>query len=207
MGVGDEVPPAIEQLGAKLALLSVEDLSWGNLSRFDAIVTGVRAYERREDLRSNNARLLDYVHNGGTLIVQYNKFEFNQAQYGPYPVKVGQDRVTDESSPVTVLAPSHPVFNVPNKITGAAWQGWVQERGLYFLGERDPRYVDLLQLEDPFPNNKGQKRGALVEAVYGKGRWIYVGLGLWRQLPAGTDGAYQLLANLISLGKTPPAAQ
>jgi LmbE family N-acetylglucosaminyl deacetylase len=201
MGVGDEVPPAIEQLGAKLELLGPDDLAWGNLSRFDAIVTGVRAYERRADLRANNNRLLEYVRNGGTLIVQYNKFEFNEAQYGPYPAKVSQNRVTDENSPVTVLAPNDPAMTFPNRIGESAWKGWVQERGLYFLGDRDPRYRDLVQLEDPFPYNKGPKTGALVEAVYGKGHWVYVGLGLWRQLPAGVDGAYQILANLISLGK------
>ena len=106
MGVGDEVPPAIEQLGAKVELIGADDLAWGNLSRFDTIVTGVRAYERRGDLRANNSRLLDYVKNGGTLIVQYNKFEFNEAQYGPYPAKVSNDRVTDEHAPVTILRPA-----------------------------------------------------------------------------------------------------
>jgi len=203
MGVGDQVPPAIEQLGMKVEMISADDLAWGDLSRFDAIVTGVRAYERRDDLRANNSRLLDYVFKGGTLIVQYNKFEFNDAQYGPYPAKVGQDRVTDEHAPVQVLDPHNPIFTTPNEIGETAWKNWVQERGLYFLGEKDSRYRDLVQLEDPFPFNKGVKRGALVEAQFGKGRWIYVGLGLWRQLPAGTDGAYQLLANLISLGKQP----
>jgi hypothetical protein len=199
-GVGDEVPPAIEQLGVKLEMIGADDLAWGNLSRFGAIVTGVRAYERRDDLRANNTRLMDYVHDGGTLIVQYNKLEFNQAQYGPYPAQVGRGRVTDETAPVNVLAPTDPVFNNPNKISDAAWKGWVQERGLYFLGEKDSRYRDLVSLEDPFPLNSGEKLGALVEASYGKGRWVYVGLGLWRELPAGVDGAYQLLANLISLG-------
>jgi LmbE family N-acetylglucosaminyl deacetylase len=203
MGVGDQVPPAIEQLGAKVQLLSPDDLAWGDLSRFDAIVTGVRAYERRDDLRANNSRLLEYVFNGGTAIVQYNKFEFNDAQYGPYPAKVSADRVTDEHSPVAVVAPRDPLMTTPNEINQATWQNWVQERGLYFLGERDSRYHDVIQLDENFTYNKGAKTGALVEATYGKGRWVYVGLGLWRQLPAGTDGAYQLLANLISLGKAP----
>jgi len=203
MGVGDEVPPAIEQLGARLELLGPDDLAWGNLSRFDAIVTGVRAYERRDDLRANNSRLLEYVRNGGVAIVQYNKFEFNQAQYGPYPANVSQNRITDENSPVRVLAPDDPLLNFPNRIGDAAWKGWVQDRGLYFLGERDPQYHDLVELEDPFPYNRGPKTGALVEATYGRGRWVYVGLALWRQLPAGVDGAYQILANLISLGKAP----
>jgi hypothetical protein len=210
MGVGDQVPSAIEQLGAKVELLGAEDLAWGNLSRFDAIVTGVRAYERRNDLRANNNRLLEYVNNGGTLIVQYNKFEFNDAQYGPYPARVSNDRVTDEHAPIKVLAEADPLLNAPNRISEDTWNGWVQERGLYFLGaDHDSRYRDLLELEDPFDYNKGPKRGSLVEATYGKGRWVYVGLGLWRELPAGVDGAYQLLANLVSLGKTtalPPPA-
>jgi hypothetical protein len=207
MGVGDQVPSAIEQLGAKVDMISAEDLAWGNLAKFDTIVTGVRAYERRNDLRVNNSRLLEYVRNGGTLIVQYNKFEFNETQYGPYAAKVSNDRVTDEHAPVAVLAAADPILNTPNKIAEASWNGWVQERGLYFLdADHDSRYQDLLQIEDPFPFNKGAKRGALVEAGYGKGRWVYVGLGLWRELPAGVDGAYQLLANLISLGKPMPAA-
>jgi LmbE family N-acetylglucosaminyl deacetylase len=199
MGVGDEVPQAITQLGARVELLSSDDLAWGDLSRFPVIVAGVRAYERRGDLRANNSRLLDYVRNGGRLVVQYNKLEFNEAQYGPHPAQVSQDRVTDENAKVTILAPADPLFTTPNKIAETAWTGWVQERGLYFLGdEHDSRYRDLLEIEDPFPNNPGAKRGALVVANYGKGRWIYVGLALWRELPAGVDGAYQLLANLIS---------
>ncbi len=199
-GVGDAVPPAIEQLGARLEFIDADDLAWGDLSRFDVIVTGVRAYERRQDLRANNDRLLEYADNGGTVIVQYNKFEFNQAQYGPYPAVVSRNRVTDEAAPIRVLANDHPVFAWPNPVGPATWDQWVQERGLYFLGERDDRYADLVELEDTFEYNPGLKRGALVEAQPGRGRWIYVGLGLWRQLPAGTTGAYALLANLLSLG-------
>ena len=201
MGVGDEMPAAIRQLGADVHLIDATELASGDLSRYNVIITGVRAYERRPDLRANNSRLLSYVRNGGVLLVNYNKQEFNQAQYGPFPVKVGQDRVTDENAPIQVLVPSHPIFNVPNRIHEDAWADWVQERGTYFLSERDPRYVDLVRLADPFPLNPGAKTGALVEAKYGKGRWIYIGLGLWRQLPAGTNGAYKLLANLLSLGK------
>ena len=210
MGVGDQVPPAIEQLGARVEFINADDLAWGNLSRFDAIVTGVRAYERRTDLRANNARLLDYVNNGGTVIVQYNKFEFNDAQYGPYPAKVSNDRVTDEHAPVKIALENDPLMNAPNRINDETWNGWVQERGLYFLNaDHDSRYKDLLEIADGFEFNPGVKKGALVEAQYGKGRWVYVGLGLWRELPAGVDGAYQLLANLVALGKTtnlrPPA--
>ena len=199
-GVGDAVPPAIEQLGARLEFIDADDLAWGDLSRFDVIVTGVRAYERRRDLRANNDRLLEYAGNGGTVVVQYNKFEFNQAQYGPYPAVVSRNRVTDEAAPIRILANDHPVFAWPNPIGPGTWDQWVQERGLYFLGERDDRYADLVELEDTFEYNPGLKRGALVEAQPGRGRWIYVGLGLWRQLPAGTTGAYALLANLLSLG-------
>jgi LmbE family N-acetylglucosaminyl deacetylase len=204
MGVGDEVPPALEQLGLSVDMLDADDLAWGDLSRYTTIITGVRAYERRDDLRANNSRLLDYVQKGGTLIVQYNKFEFNQAQYGPYPAKVSSDRVTDEFAPVHQLDRDSPLFYTPNRIDEGTWKNWVQERGLYFLGERDPRYKDLISLDESFAYNKGEKRGALVETQYGKGRWIYVGLGLWRELPAGVDGAYQLLANLVSLSAVPP---
>ncbi len=199
-GVGDEVPPAIEQLGARLEHITGDELRFGDLSRYDVIVTGVRAYERNLVLRANNDRLLEYVEAGGTLVVQYNKFEFNDAQYGPYPARVGRGRVTDEFAPVRIIAPDHPVFGYPNTISDATWSGWVQERGLYFLADRDRAYTDLVELSDTFPFNPGDKRGALVEARYGEGRWLYVGLGLWRQLPAGTPGAYQLLANLLSLG-------
>ncbi len=199
-GVGDAVPPAIEQLGARLEFIGSDELAWGDLDRFDVIVTGVRAYERREDLRANNDRLLEYVADGGTVIVQYNKFEFNQAQYGPHAAVVSRNRVTDEQAPVRILANDHPIFDWPNVIGAATWEDWVQERGLYFLGERDERYTDLVELEDTFEYNPGVKRGALVETESGAGRWIYLGLGLWRQLPAGTPGAYELLANLLSLG-------
>jgi hypothetical protein len=199
MGVGDQVPQAIEQLGAAVHLIGPDELAGGDLATYEVIVTGVRAYERRADLRANNHRLLSYAERGGTVLVQYNKFEFNEAQYGPFPAKVSANRVTDEKAPVDVLVPEHPVFNRPNKIAAGDWTGWVQERGLYFLGDRDPRYVDLVRLTDPFPFNPGPKTGALVEARVGKGRWVYIGLGLWRQLPAGTDGAYRLFANLLSL--------
>jgi LmbE family N-acetylglucosaminyl deacetylase len=201
MGVGDEVPAALEQLGVRLSMITPDELAWGDLSRYDVVMTGVRAYERRADLRAYNQRLLDYARAGGTVIVQYNKFEFNEAQYGPYPARVGRERVTDENAELRLLAPSHPVFNTPNAIGRADWAGWVQERGLYFLDDagRDPQFTDLIEFTDPFPNNPGPKRGALVEAKVGEGRWIYVGLGLWRQLPAGTDGAFRLMANLLSL--------
>ena len=203
VGVGDQVPAAIEQLGAKVVYIEQDELAWGDLSKFDVIVTGVRAYERRADLRAYNHRLLEYAERGGAVIVQYNKMEFNQAEYGPYPAKVSGNRVSDESVPVKVLAPANPVFVYPNKIGELAWANWVQERGLYFLGDKDAKYTDLVAMTDSFKDNPGEKLGSMVEAKVGKGRWIYLGLGLWRQLPAGTVGAYQLLANLISLSKAP----
>ncbi|HML15934.1 MAG TPA: hypothetical protein VK419_02865, partial [Bryobacteraceae bacterium] len=203
VGLGDQVPAAFEQLGAKVAYVEQDDLAWGDLSHYDVIITGVRAYERRADLRAYNHRLLEYAERGGTVIVQYNKMEFNQAEYGPYPAKVSGNRVSDETVPVKVLTPSNPLFLFPNKIGDTTWANWVQERGLYFLGDKDPKYIDLVAMTDSFKDNPGEKLGSFVEANIGKGRWIYLGLGLWRQLPAGTDGAYQLLANLISLSKAP----
>lgn len=214
MGVGDQVPQALDQLGLDFEELGPDDLAFAELSLFDVIVLGVRAYLNREDLRTHNRRLLDWVHKGGTLIVQYNKFEFNQASrrpdgnrrmepstFAPYPAKIGRGRVTDETSPIKILEPTHPLFTQPNQLNSQDWEEWVQERGLYFLGERDPNYTDLVSLEDPFKYNAGIKLGALVEARYGQGRWIYVGLGLWRQLPAGVPGAYRVLANLLSLSQ------
>jgi hypothetical protein len=210
MGSGDDVPVALRQLGAKVDMLDADQLAWGDLSRYQAIVIGVRAYEKRPDLVANNQRLLDYAAKGGTVIVQYNRPDrggFNDAQYGPYPAKVTMSRVTDEEGEVQILAGDDPVFHYPNEIGSNAWKGWVQERGTYFLDAQDPHYVDLVQVNEPFENNKGWKKGALVEATVGKGHWIYVGLGLWRQLAAGTDGAYELMANLISRGRLPGATE
>jgi len=201
MGVGDEVPAALEQLGVTLSMIAADELAWGDLSKYDVIMTGVRAYERRADLRAYNQRLIDYASAGGTVLVQYNKFEFNEAQFGPFPAKVGRERVTDENAEMKLVDPAHPVFNSPNRIGRADWTNWVQERGLYFLDSagRAPQYKDLIEFTEPFPYNQGSKSGALVEAKVGKGRWLYLGIGLWRQLPAGTDGAYRLMANLLSL--------
>jgi len=216
LGAGDEVPPAIQQLGLTPTMLSADDLAYGDLSRFSTIVTGIRAYQTRKDLRVNNQRLLDYARAGGHVVVQYNKFEFNRlsdapaeglsgggsaealSPFAPYPASVTYERVTLEDAPMNVLVPGHAFFNVPNRIGKADFDGWVQERGLYFLGAKDPHYVELLSSADPFPKNAGEKKGILVDAPVGKGTWTYVGLGLWRQLPAGTRGAYRILANLLS---------
>ncbi len=187
VGAGDQVPPAIEQLGAKVSFIDQDELAWGDLSKYGVIMTGVRAYEARKDLRAYNHRLLDYVERGGTVIVQYNKMEFNQAEYGPYPAKVSGNRVCDETVPVKVLTPTHPVFNYPNHIGVATWANWVQERGLYFLGEKDAKYVDLVSMVDSYKDNPGEKRGAFVEARSGKGRWIYFRPG---RLLASTAGRH-----------------
>ncbi len=171
------MPEAIEQLGAKLTFIDQDELAWGDLSKYDVIVTGVRAYERRADLRAYNHRLLDFAERGGTVIVQYNKMEFNQAEYGPFPAKVSGNRVSDENVPVKILAPADPVFNYPNKIGAATWAGWVQERGWYFL-EKDPRYVDLVSMVDSFLDNPETNSGSFVEGRVGQGRWIYLVFGI-----------------------------
>ena len=179
-------------------MISADDLAWGNLSRFDAIVTGVRAYERRADLRANNARLLEYVNNGGTLIVQYNRdFIWDKLEPAPYPAKIGNPtpRITDENSSVKLLKPDDPLLNRPNRITQSDFQNWIQERGLYFWSDFDSRYIPLLAMNDP-----GEKdlNGALVYTPYGKGTYIYTGLAFFRELPEGVPGAYRLFVNLLS---------
>lgn len=203
MGVGDDIPEAVEQLGATLTMLGGKDLAEADLGRFDIILTGVRAYSNRKDLRAYNHRLLKYVEDGGTVVVMYNRQEWDEAEWGPYPAKISQNRVTVEEAPMKILEPGHSLFNFPNRITESDWKGWVQERGTYFLGERDSRYRDLLASEDPWEYNKGEKRGMLVEATHGKGRWIYCGLTLFRQLPEGVPDAYKFFANLLSLPRAP----
>jgi len=210
MGSGDAVADAIRQLGVPLTLLGAEDLAFGDLSRFTTIVTGIRAYETRPDLRSAHGRLLRWVEAGGHLVVQYNRAAFNRlapdapalpadapSPYAPFPATVTSERVSDETAPMRVLVPS-PLLTTPNRIGVADWEGWVQERGIQFLAARDPRYVDLLAATDPFPYNPGEKRGILVEAKVGEGTWTYVGLALFRQVPAGVAGGWRVLANLVS---------
>ena len=205
-GVGDEVGKATEELGLDVTYLDREFLTGGNLDQFDVIVTGVRAYLNRDDLKAFNHRLLQYVNDGGHLVVQYNKYEFNKAQYGPYPSQIHRphDRVTDEDSPVRILVRDHPVFLSPNELTDEDWLGWVQERGLYFWGEWDSQYQPLLELKDPWPYNKEAKRGSLLIARYGEGTYVYTGLSLFRQLPAGVPGAFRFWVNLLSLKEATP---
>ncbi|MEZ4648297.1 MAG: PIG-L family deacetylase [Candidatus Eisenbacteria bacterium] len=206
-GSGDQTAAAIEALGYDVTRLDESALLQGDLAAFDVIVTGVRAYKVREDLAAAQPRLMSWVEQGGVLLVQYNKFEFNagdaeSSPFAPYPgTLVGRRRVTVEDSPVRVNHPGHSVFHHPNEIAAADWEGWVQERGLYFLDFADDRYLDLLTLEDPWPYNAGQKGGALVDTEVGRGHWVYIGVGLFRQLPAAVPGAYRLFSNLIALGR------
>jgi len=207
-GAGDDVPEALKQLGIRVQTLSGHDLAFSDFSRFSAIVTGIRAYNVNEDLRANNRRLLEYVERGGTLIVQYVRPMGRPARgvagspftYGPYPMSVSDsERITVEDSPVRILDPSSPVFTRPNKITATDFEGWVQERGLYFMNEWDSRYTALISGGDP-----GEKpvNGGMLYARYGKGHYIYTGYSWFRQLPAGVPGAFRIYANMLSLGQT-----
>ncbi len=199
MGAGDEVPEAIRQLGCEVTLLTAEELVRGSLSRFDAIVTGVRAFNTRPDLRANFQRLLSYVSGGGTLVVQYNVLPVENV--GPFPLKVGRDRVTVEEAPVTFPNSRHPLLQAPNRITGEDFAGWVQERGLYFASGWDSRYEPLFESHDP-----GDKplAGGTLYARYGKGAYVFTAVSWFRQLPAGVPGAYRIFANLLSAGRVTP---
>lgn len=204
MGAGDEVPEALRQLGCEVTLLGPAELARGDLARFEAIVTGVRAYNVRPDLRANQQRLLDYVAQGGTLLVQYNTVEAGPAaralsNLGPFPLRIGRDRVTVEEAPVSFPNPAHPLLHAPNAIGPADFEGWVQERGLYFAAEWDPRYEPLLACADP--GEKPLAGGTLV-ARHGKGVYVFTAYSWFRQLPAGVPGAFRIFANLLSAGKT-----
>ena len=199
MGSGDDVHAAIRELGVPVELLAPADVREGDLSRFDVLVTGIRAYETRPDLQAANERILDFARAGGTVLVQYNKYEFPQGGYAPFPVEISRphDRVTDETSPFRFIHPENPVFTSPNTIDEADFEGWVTERGLYFLGAwPEERMTPLLELTDP---GEAPKTGSIVVAPLGEGLWIYTGLSFFRQLPEGVPGAYRLFANLLSL--------
>jgi hypothetical protein len=201
-GAGDEVAEALQQLGASVQILSDTDLATGDLSGFSAIVTGIRAYNVNQALRTNNHRLLGYANNGGTLIVQYCRPEGGQAfPYAPFPFVISNaDRITVEGSPVAILAPDHPLFENRNRITGSDFDGWVQERGLYFAREWDARYTPLLSGADP---GEPKLRGGMLVTKYGKGWYVYTAYAWFRQLPAGVAGAYRIFANMLSLEGQP----
>jgi len=195
-GPGDAIPEALAQLGYEVTALSDGDLERADLSRYDAIVTGARAYNTRPRLRAEQPRLLEYVKNGGTLLVQYNTTADGPlGDLGPYPFTISRDRVTVEEAPVTLLHPDDPLLRTPNAIGAADFDGWVQERGLYFANPWDPRYTTLLSCHDP---GEPARDGGLLVARYGKGVYAYCAYALFRQLPAGVPGAWKLLANLVS---------
>ncbi len=199
MGPGDEVPAALEQLGYRITLLSDEDLASNDLDRFDAVVTGVRAYNTRPRLKALQQRLLDWVASGGVLVMQYNTAHgLVTEELGPFPLRLSRDRVTVEEAPVTLLSPQHPLLNSPNRITAEDFAHWVQERGLYFPGEWDRRYQPLLASADP---GEEPLIGGLLWARHGEGVFIYTGYSFFRQLPAGVPGAYRLFANLLAGGR------
>jgi hypothetical protein len=207
MGAGDEVPEALRQLGAAVVLLSADDLARGDLSRFDAIVTGVRAYNTRPDLRANQERLMEYAKNGGTVVVQYNTLDggfgggdpATVANIGPYPIKIGRDRVTVEEAPVEPLLADCPLLHQPNEISAKDFHDWVQERGLYFASEWDAHYLALFETHDP-----GEKplKGATLYTRYGQGAYVFTAFSWFRELPAGVPGAFRIFANLLSAAKT-----
>ncbi len=205
-GAGDEVPSALRQIGCEVTLLSPDDLVRADLSKYDAIVTGVRSFNTRPDLRANYQRLFDYAQNGGTVVVQYNVMEGgpfggNPAlldHVGPYPIKVSRDRVTVEEAPVTFPNPQNPLLHTPNEITERDFDGWVQERGLYFANEWDPQYQSVLESHDP---GEQPMPGGMLYTKYGKGVYIFSAYSWFRELPSGVPGAFRIFTNMLSASK------
>ncbi len=198
-GAADRVPEALRQVGVPVEILSAETLAVGELAAYDTIVIGSRAYEIDDILIQANERLLDYVRGGGTLVVQYQQYQFTRGEYAPFPLEIGRPhgRVTDETAPVEILRPNHPIFHHPNLLSAEDWDSWIQERGLYFPGVWDDAYIPLLAMADP----GGEKqRGSLLVAQLGEGTYVYTGLAFFRQLPAGVTGAYRLFLNILALG-------
>ncbi len=201
-GAGDLVPDALRQVGYEVHELNENQILNGDLSGYDAIVVGVRAYNVDPRLAVEQPRLMDYVKNGGNLLVQYNNNSgLVVKQIGPYPFRVVNERVTDENAKITIIDPNNPVLNYPNKINQSDFDGWVQERGLYYTKDADPQYQKVLQMADP---GEAPKDGSLITTQYGKGRFIYTSLSFFRQLPAGVPGAYRLFINLLSKPKVNP---
>ena len=199
MGAGDEVPKALQQMGYDVTMLNDDDLRGADISKYDAIVAGIRSYNTREQLRLSHGRLMEYVNNGGTYLVQYQVMERGITDnIAPYPMEISRDRVTDETATVTFTDLSHTVLKSPNVITANDFDGWVQERGLYFARTWDSQYQPVIVCSDP---TEKPISGGLLIAQYGKGHYIFTGLSFFRQLPAGVPGAYRLFSNLISIGK------
>ena len=193
-GSGDAIPENLQQIGYEVTELNVNEIN-GNLNQFDAVVIGIRAYNTNKELQFKQKYLLEYVKNGGNLIVQYNTNRGVDVQ-APYELQLSRDRVTDEHSKVTLLAKEHSILNYPNKISETDFEGWVQERGLYFPNKWSAEYTPILSMHD---NGESAKDGSLLVAKYGKGNYIYTGLSFFRELPAGVPGAYKLFANLLSV--------
>jgi len=198
-GAGDVVPESLRQIGYQVEVLNPEDITAQRLSRFDAVVIGIRAYNTVEALKFKQQVLFDFVKQGGNMIVQYNTNRgLKTKTLAPYPLELSRDRVTDEQSEVIFINPSHPILNTPNKITQKDFEGWTQERGLYFPNTWDNAFTPILSMHD---RGESPKTGSLLVAPYGKGYYIYTGLSFFREFPAGVSGAYRLFANMLSLGK------
>lgn len=197
MGAGDEIPSVLQQIGMNVTVFAADKLATEDLSHYDTIVLGIRAYDTQKDLASNNSRLLDWMKGGGTLVVQYNTGtgDFNSGKFTPYPATLGRGRVSVEEAPVKILAPENPGFHSPNEITAKDFDGWIQERGLYFMSQWDAKFAPLLESHDP---GEPEQKGGMLEAEYGKGIYIYTGYAFFRELPAGVPGAVRLYVNLLS---------
>ena len=197
MGAGDDIPTVLEQIGMKVTMIPAEKLGSLDLSGFGTIVLGIRAYDTQKDVAANNQKLLEYVSSGGTLVVQYNAGvgDFNNGHFTPYPAELSRARVSVEEAPVEILAPGDSLLHEPNEITQRDFDGWVQERGLYFMDQWDEHFKPTLASEDP---GEQPQKGGLLRAQYGKGIYIYTGYAFFRQLPAGVPGAIRLFVNLLS---------
>ena len=201
MGAGDDIPTVLEQIGMNVTMIPAETLATADLSQYQTIVLGIRDYEQK-DVVANNKRLLDYVSAGGRLVVQYNTMgsfgvpiDFNGGKYTPYPTTLSRARVSVEEAPVRILEPSNQIFHYPNEITQKDFEGWVQERGLYFMSQWDSHFTPLLESHDP---GEPEQKGGLLIAPYGKGTYIYTGYAFFRQLPEGVPGAVRLFVNLVA---------
>ena len=197
MGAGDDIPTVLQQIGMNVTVISADKLGSEDLSKYATVVLGIRAYDTQKDIAINNGKLLDFVSAGGTLVVQYNAGtgDFNSGKFTPYPTDLSRARVSVEEAAVTILAPDDPIFHYPNTITQHDFDGWVQERGLYFMSKWDDQFKPLLACHDP---GEDEQKGGLLRAQYGKGTYIYTGYAFFRQLPAGVPGAVRLYVNLLS---------